>query len=105
MYTCKCFANYFCTIVHFNFCRYFCGMDGKQLTPQEAFADFLQWVKASGKWDDLNNKDRNRIITARRDMNGKRDSRRLGYERLKSILNDYAPGRYLFSEIVTLIQP
>lgn len=79
-------------------------MDGKQLTPQEAFADFLQWVKASGAWDTLGKKDRNRIITARRDMAGNRGRYRLGYERLKSILTTYAPGRYLFSEIVTLVE-
>ena len=73
----------------------------KQLTPAEAFADFLIWVKASGKWDSLTTEHRNRIITARRDSEGKRGLA-LGVARIRSILNDYAPDRYEFRETVIL---
>ena len=76
----------------------------KQLTPQEAFADFLTWVKASGRWTDLNKAQRNRIITARRDAAGKRGLT-LGATRIRAILNDYAPARYRFEERVILIEP
>lgn len=76
----------------------------KQLTPLEAFADFLIWVKASGRWADLNKAHRNRIITARRDADGKRGLP-LGVARIRSILNDYAPERYRFEERVILIEP
>jgi hypothetical protein len=79
-------------------------MDGKQLSQQEAFDDFLKWVKVSGVWDTLSVKDKNRIITARRDNAGKRKTRRLGYERLKSILITYAPDRYKFLEMVILVE-
>lgn len=79
-------------------------MDGKQLSQQEAFEDFLKWIKASGVWDTLSAKEKNRIITARRDNAGKRNARRIGYERLKSILTTHAPDRYLFQERVILIE-
>lgn len=76
----------------------------KQLTPAEAFADFLIWVKASGRWGSLSKAHRNRIITARRDAEGKRGLT-LGVARIRSILNDYAPERYRFEERVILIEP
>ena len=74
----------------------------KQLTPLEAFNDFLAWVHESGKWQELDRKERNRIITARRDRDGKREGLGLGYARLKDILQTYAPGRYEFNETVIL---
>ena len=76
----------------------------KQLTPGEAFADFLRWVHESGTWGNLEIKERNRIITARRDAAGKRGIV-LQNTRIKSILNDYAPDRYRFEERVILIDP
>lgn len=77
----------------------------KQLTPAEAFGDFLIWVKASGKWGSLTVEQRNRIITARRDMEGKRGKRlKLGSTRIRNILLDYAPGRYRTEEWFVLIE-
>lgn len=75
----------------------------KQLSPGEAFADFLIWVKASGKWDSLTKEQRNRIITARRDYEGKRGLT-LGTGRIKDILKSYAPGRYRFEERFFIIE-
>jgi len=75
----------------------------KQLTPLEAFADFLTWVKASGTWGGLTTEERNRIITARRDAAGKRGIE-LKSTRIRAILSDYAPNRYRFSETVTVIE-
>lgn len=76
----------------------------KQLTPAEAFADFLKWVHESGTWGNLDTAERNRIITARRDAEGKRGIK-LKDTRIRAILNDYAPDRYRFEERVILIQP
>lgn len=79
----------------------------RQLTALDAFADFLIWVKQSGQWGRLTDKDKNRIITARRDMQGKRKGQDgktlpLGYERIKNILETYGEGRYTFNESVTI---
>ena len=76
----------------------------KQLTPAEAFADFLKWVKSSGTWSTLTKEQKNRIITARRDADGKRGID-LKTTRIRAILNDYAPARYRFEERVILIEP
>lgn len=67
----------------------------KQLTPVEAFQDFLIWVKASGHWQVLTKQERNKVITARRDMEGKRAT--LGEKRIKNILDKFAPGRYTWT--------
>lgn len=73
------------------------------MTPLEAFDNFLAWVHYSGKWDALNDKEKNRVITARRDRDGLRGQRhQLGAGRIKRILDDYAPGRYEFREVVIL---
>lgn len=82
----------------------FAGMK-KQLTPVEAFQDFLIWVKASGKWDALTKENRNWIITARRDMEGKRGDAKLGDKRIKNILDKLAPGRYSWTVQVEINEP
>lgn len=78
-------------------------MNEKTMTPLEAFTDFLEWVHVSGVWATLATRDRNRIINARRDKELKRGERhRLGVDRIRKILGDYATGRYTFTEIVTI---
>lgn len=74
----------------------------RHLTPLEAFNDFLTWVHESGTWADLTTKERNRIITARRDRDGLRSGLGLGYARIRDILTKYAPDRYEFRESVIL---
>ena len=75
----------------------------KQLTPLEAFNDFLEWVKYSGTWSQLTPSQKNRIITARRDRDEKRgEAMALGNLRIKRLLTEYAPGRYEFRESVIL---
>lgn len=74
----------------------------KQLTPLEAFSDFLFWLENSGTWNELTPAEKNRVITARRDRDGKRAPIKLGVERIKSILTSYAPGRYEFREGVII---
>lgn len=63
----------------------------------DAFNDFLEWIKDSGKWDKLTPQQKNRIITARRDRDFLRGIP-LGPGRIKRILSDYAPGRYSLTE-------
>ena len=85
---------------------YFCGMKDERMTPAEAFKDFLAWVHESGKWETLSKQDRNRIITAQRDLEGKRGGRyRLGVERIYDILTTFSPGRYTFRGCVTRNEP
>lgn len=74
----------------------------KQLSPEQAFDDFLIWVHDSGIWSTLDKKERNRIITARRDRKEKRGDFRLGHRRIKSLLTKYAPDRYEFREAVII---
>lgn len=78
-------------------------MNEKQMTPLEAFEDFLKWVHSSGRWGELTNAEKNRIITARRDSQLLRGERhRLGADRIRKVLGNFAPGRYTFTETVTL---
>lgn len=77
----------------------------KYLSPVEAFQDFLIWIKSSGRWDALSKSDKNRIITARRDMEGKRGQVKLGDKRIKGILYTLAPGRYTWSVQVEINEP
>ena len=101
-FICKRFTKYFCTCVHFQNCHTFVRMK-KQLTPVEAFHDFLIWVKVSGHWQSLTKQERNKVITARRDMEGKRA--KLGEKRIKNILDTFAPGRYTWSVQVEINEP
>lgn len=70
-------------------------MQDTTLTPWQAFADFLRYVKEN------NIKTGNDVAMAKRDADGYR-GRTLGAKRIERILNHYAPGRYEFLEVVIL---
>jgi len=67
---------------------------------REAFAHFLENNLPKGEaWKALSLKERNKICVARRDHDGKRVDKKgnrvaLGMERVKDILEQYAPDRY-----------
>lgn len=66
----------------------------KQLTPEEAWQDFLDNVFPSVE------ERKNRLDVLRAISHQRRGL--LGYRRIERILNTYAPGRYTFTEIVTV---
>lgn len=77
----------------------------QEFTKEQAWDDFYNWIRQQEKWKQMTRgeKIRTGIYEANAARRGNRDHA-LGWERLKRILNDYAPGRYLFSEIVTLVE-
>ncbi len=76
------------------------------ITPAEAWQDFQKNV-VPVIWSGLSEKDKNRLITARRDYDGKRKKPNgvlyaLGADRIERILTTYAPGRYRFEKTVVV---
>lgn len=82
-------------------------MNGEKtpLTPLQAWDDFCKNVKPI-IWNDLSDKQKNRIINADRDKSGKRKNHRdgkplaLGVKRIERILAEHAPGRYRIEQHV-----
>lgn len=73
----------------------------KQLTYLEAWADFWQWIRQpeqAPRWADIDRQKKQYLYKANIDYN----SSRLGYERTKNLLMEYAPDRYDFREAVIL---
>ena len=85
----------------FTFRYYFCSMLSKEtpLTPSEAWKHFWENVKPT-IWTDLDNKQKNRLITAERDSRGLRKDNRsgkalnLGPDRIEKLLTEFADGHY-----------
>lgn len=75
----------------------FAGME-KQLTPEEAFYDFWNWFKSSEGWSELSRAEKHYIYVAKYAY----DKGKLGYTRVKNILEKHAPDRYEFRRIVIL---
>lgn len=73
----------------------------RQLTALAAWADFWQWIKTQPHWRDIPRTQKQYMYRASKD---EREGK-LGYERIKNILTEYAPDRYRFDERVILIEP
>ena len=76
------------------------------LTPAQAWSDFIEKVLPS-IWGGLTDKQKNTIITARRDASGIRirpngKKYALGADRIEKLLTTYAPGRYRFEKTVVV---
>lgn len=74
----------------------------QKITQAEAWQDFYTYIRQPGQWSNLTNAEKNRVIIADTDNKGKRAGRggrprSLGFERLRRILEQYAPGRYRFN--------
>lgn len=74
------------------------------LSEKDAWEDFYDYIRSSETWDTLTLNERNRLSLANTDSKEKRIGRdgrplRLGFSRLKSLLETYAPGRYRFEMI------
>jgi hypothetical protein len=70
----------------------------KQMTPAEAWQDFMSAVWPSVR-NSMTRNERREISTAQRDFEGKRNDRygkpiSLGPERIARLLERFAPGRY-----------
>jgi hypothetical protein len=80
-------------------------MNDKLMTVYEAWEHFNNVVVPlrSIEWSD---KDRNRVAQANRDYSGKRVQKgktvNLGPERIERILNELAPGLYLFEKNISV---
>lgn len=77
-----------------------CGME-KQLSVLDAWQDFFAWIRLPEQkplWAAIPRKKKQYIYKAEI----ARKEGKLGYERVKSILLEYAPKRYLFNVVVTL---
>lgn len=73
----------------------------RQLTHIEAWANFWSWVTVPENWATVDRTGRDRIKKAHKRYLFKKPAD-LGYEGVKTLLERYAPGRYTFSEIVTI---
>lgn len=82
---------------------YICGME-KTLTIREAWADFYEWAKTNKILTGLPKAERRRVYDAQADYLGSR-GQKLGNERIKDIIEKYAPERYRFEQRVILIEP
>lgn len=70
----------------------------KQLSALDAWADYWTWIRQQPKWADIGRRQKQYMYRAEKDFR----EGKLGYERIKNILTTYAPGRYTFTEIVTV---
>lgn len=73
----------------------------RQLTALAAWADFWRWVKTRPEWKDIPRKQKQYMYRAAKDCR----EDKLGYERVKNILTQYAPDRYRFEERVVVVEP
>lgn len=71
-----------------------------EITYKEAWIDFFRWIKEQEEWKEMPRKEKQYLYLAEKH---RRDGR-LGYERVKHILERYAPDRYTFRETVLLNQ-
>lgn len=77
-----------------------------ELTKEEAWDDFYTWIRQRQEWREMTREEKIRtgIYEANAARHGRRDHS-LGWERLRRMLNEYAPGRYEFHESVKIIKP
>lgn len=73
----------------------------QKITQAEAWQDFYTYIREPQRWAGLTDAEKNRIIVANTDNAGRRAGRggrprSLGFDRLRRILEAYAPGRYRF---------
>jgi len=73
----------------------------KQLTPEQAWADFWMWIKTQREWADIKRRPKQYLYKAAKDYR----ENKLGQSRIKSLLTKYAKDRYRFEERVILIEP
>lgn len=75
----------------------------KQLDYLEAWTDFYRWILHPARWKNVDRAGRDRIAKAQqRYILGK--PARLNYEGVKSLLEQYAHGRYEFKENIILYE-
>ena len=73
----------------------------KETTPLAAWADFYAWVRQQPKWRKMTKQERKRIYDADADSRGTR-KQSLGVSRIRKILEEYAPDRYEFRDVVVI---
>lgn len=70
-------------------------------TPVEAWDNFWLWLRGQPKWQEISRAEKNELYKAHRARTTGRPYN-LGWERIKSLLDKHAPGRYEFREVVIL---
>lgn len=69
-----------------------------KITPLEAWADFWVFIKSTESWHTIPRTEKQYLYKAQ----GAYVAGRLGYDRIKHLLERYAPDRYKFEVVVTV---
>ena len=71
-----------------------------KITPLEAWADFWAFIKTTDSWHSIPRAEKQYLYKAQ----AAAGQGKLGYERIKHLLERYAPERYEFQAVVTVHQ-
>lgn len=63
-----------------------------QMTHEEAWNDFFDWIKTQQKWSEIPRKRKQYFYVVRSALKAGKNPNHW----IESILNEYAPGRYIF---------